>query len=311
MWLTLAFTSAFLLGLYDTSKKQALKNNAILPVLTLNTLINALLLLPLIILTAVDALSPSSPLHTPSYAWPEQGYILVKAILVLASWLFGYYGIKRLPLTIVGPINATRPVLVLIGAITIFGEQPTPLQWLGIITAILSIYLLSRSSKKEGINFTHSRAIIYILLANILGALSGLYDKYLMAPTPNGGLGLDQTAVQAYNNIYQFFLIIPFCLYYLSAVRHAKSYGHAVTPFRWHWSIPLISIFLTAADLVYFHALTQPDAMISIVSQVRRSSVIVTFVIGALFLHEKNLRSKTVDLTLLIISMLFLYFGSK
>ena len=29
---------------------------------------------------------------------------------------FGYYGMKHLPLTIVGPINATRPVLVLVGA---------------------------------------------------------------------------------------------------------------------------------------------------------------------------------------------------
>lgn len=37
MWLLLAFLSAALLGFYDAFKKQALKDNAVLPVLFLNT----------------------------------------------------------------------------------------------------------------------------------------------------------------------------------------------------------------------------------------------------------------------------------
>ena len=46
MWLTLAFTSAALLGFYDAAKKQSLTGNAVLPVLLLNTLFSALFLLP-------------------------------------------------------------------------------------------------------------------------------------------------------------------------------------------------------------------------------------------------------------------------
>ena len=38
MWLLLAFCSAALLGFYDVFKKKSLANNAVLPVLGLNTL---------------------------------------------------------------------------------------------------------------------------------------------------------------------------------------------------------------------------------------------------------------------------------
>ena len=44
MWLTLAFASAALLGFYDVAKKKALTENAVLPVLLLNTLFSTLLL---------------------------------------------------------------------------------------------------------------------------------------------------------------------------------------------------------------------------------------------------------------------------
>ncbi len=49
MWLTLAFTSAALLGLYDAAKKKALTENAVLPVLLLNTLFSTLIFLPTIL----------------------------------------------------------------------------------------------------------------------------------------------------------------------------------------------------------------------------------------------------------------------
>ena len=46
MWLSLAFLSAALLGFYDVSKKAALKDNAVLPVLLLNTLFSTLIFSP-------------------------------------------------------------------------------------------------------------------------------------------------------------------------------------------------------------------------------------------------------------------------
>ena len=51
-------------------------------------------------------------------------------------------------------------------------------------------------------------------------------------------------------------------------------------------------------------------SMISIVSMVRRGSVIVSFLFGAMVFREKNLKSKVVDLLLVLIGMVFLYLGS-
>ena len=72
---------------------------------------------------------------------------------MLSSWTFGYFGMKHLPLTIVGPINATRPVMTLVGALLIFGERLNVYQWIGVLMAIISFFMLSRSGKKEGIDF--------------------------------------------------------------------------------------------------------------------------------------------------------------
>lgn len=303
MWLTLAFLSAALLGFYDSFKKKALLQNAIIPVLFLNTIFCSLIFLPFIILSAKTNILDGSQFHVASGGWEMHRYILVKSVIVLSSWLFGYMGMKHLPLTIVGPINATRPVLVLLGAMLVYGERLNLCQWIGVLLAITSFLMLSRSGKKEGIDFRHNRWIWAIVIAALLGAASGLYDKYLMASPSDGGVGLDRMAVQSWYNIYQmgWMLIMMLVLW---CPRRKQS------PFRWDWCILNISLFLSMADFVYFYALSQPHAMISVVSMIRRGSVIVSFLFGALIFREHNLKTKAVDLLLVLLGMVFLYLGS-
>ncbi len=305
IWLLLAFLSAALLGFYDVFKKQSLKENAVIPVLLLNTFFSSIIFLPFIYLSHIGQIETSSIYYCTDWTWHEQQYIVIKAFIVLSSWLFAYFGLKHLPLTIVGPINATRPVMVLVGALTFFGEHLNMWQWAGVIVAILSFFLLSRAGKKEGLDFKHNKWIFFVVLGNIIGACSGLYDKFLMANPDNGGVGLNKMAVQSWYNIYQFFMMAAMLLLLWWPTRKKT------TPFQWHWCIPLISIFLSAADFVYFYALGIDGAMISVVSMVRRGSVVVSFLCGALFFHEKNLRRKFFDLLLVILSMLLLYIGAK
>ena len=305
MWLILAFLSATLLGFYDSFKKESLRDNAVIPVLFLNTLFASMIFLPFIILSYNTTMLDGSIFHVASGGWDEHKYIIGKSIIVLSSWIFGYFGMKHLPLTIVGPINATRPVMVLVGALLVFGERLNVYQWIGVALAVASFFMLSRSGKKEGIDFKHDKWIYFIVLAAVLGAVSGLYDKYLMAPRESGGVGLNSMMVQSWYNIYQCFMMLIMLLVIWYPKRKAS------TAFHWHWGIILISVFLSAADSVYFYALSFPDAMISIVSMVRRGSVIVSFLFGAMLLHEKNLKSKLVDLMLVLLGMVFLYIGSK
>ena len=305
MWLILAFLSAALLGFYDSFKKKALQGNAVIPVLFLNTVFSSLIFAPFIVLSYSSSVLDSSLVHVASGGWECHKYILLKSCIVLSSWLAGYFGMKHLPLTIVGPINATRPVMVLVGALLVFGEQLNVWQWTGVMLAVLSFLMLSRSGKKEGIDFKHNKWIACIVVAAILGAVSGLYDKYLMASPADGGVGLDKMMVQSWYNIYQMIMMgIMLLVLWMPARKHT-------TPFRWDWTIIGISLFLSAADFVYLYSLSLPGAMISIVSMVRRGSVIVSFLFGAIFFHEKNLKSKAVDLALVLLGMLFLYFGTK
>ncbi len=305
MWLTLAFLSATLLGFYDSFKKRALLDNAVIPVLFLNTFFSSLIFLPFIILSSGTTLLDGSIFHVGSGGWEVHRYILLKGVIVLSSWLCGYFGMKHLPLTIVGPINATRPVMVLVGALLVFGERLNGYQWIGVALAVASFFMLSRSGKKEGIDFKHNRWIFLIVIAAILGAISGLYDKYLMAAPEEGGLGLDRMLVQSWYNIYQCVLMFIMLVVLWWPVRHRT------TPFHWHWTIFFISLFLSAADFAYFYSLSLPDAMISIVSMVRRGSVVVSFLFGAAIFHEKNLKAKMIDLTLVLLGMFFLYLGSR
>lgn len=299
MWLSLAFASAALLGLYDAAKKKALTGNAVLPVLLLNTFFCSLFFLPAILSAECGfGWFDGTVLESSCGILRAHGLVVLKSAIVLTSWIFGYFGMKHLPLTIVGPINATRPVLVLLGALLIFGERLNASQWAGVLLALVSLFLLGRSSRREGVDFAHNRWILCIAAAALTGAASGLYDKYIMTR-------LDPVFVQSWYNLYQFLMMAI-----VVGILWWPRRGHT-TPFRWSWAIPFISIFLSAADFAYLYALRDPDAMISVVSMIRRGSVVVSFLCGAALFHERNLRSKAVDLAFILVGMFFLWLGSR
>ena len=309
MWLILAFVSATFLGFYDTSKKASLKDNAVLPVLLINTALSTLLFSPFLLDYLLETRwFAGSALDTDPYAgvtgaselssFRAHGLVILKAFIVLSSWILGYFGLKHLPLTLVGPINATRPVLVLVGATLIFGEQLNAYQWAGVLTTILSIFMMSRAGKKENIDFKSNKWIWCLAGAVFMGAVSGLYDKFIMKQ-------LSPMFVQSWFNFYQMIIMAAICglLWY---PRRKES-----TPFTWRWSIPLISLFICIADFAYFTSLNNPESMISVVSLVRRSSVIVSFACAALIFKERNLRAKAIDLALILLGMAFIWIGTR
>jgi transporter family protein len=337
MWLVLAFVSATFLGFYDTSKKASLRGNAVLPVLFLNTVFSTLIFSPFLLeyiggfgwfsgsfldtapFSGGTQLPDTQPLPESSCAPLTAGAIsnhlttsglsatmsviqahllvVLKAFIVLSSWICGYFGLKHLPLSIVGPINATRPVLVLVGATLIFGESLNLYQWIGVLLTIFSIFLMSRAGKKENIDFKSNKWILCLAGAVLMGAVSGLYDKFIMKQ-------LSPMFVQSWFNFYQMLIMAVICGLLWYPRRHQG------TPFVWRWSIPLISLFICIGDFAYLTSLNDPDSMISVVSLVRRSSVIVSFACAALIFKERNLRAKAIDLGLILLGMAFIWMGT-
>lgn len=290
MWLVLALISAVTLGIYDAFKKVSVKNNAVLPVLLLSCSTSALIfgIIKLASLTFPHAMVRTG-LFVPPVNAHEHLLIFIKSVLVVTSWVFSFFALKHLPLTIVSPIRATAPVWTLMGALIIFSERLSPLQWVGISITIIFFYLFSVAGKSEGIEFKNNKWILFIIIATLLGSASGLYDKHLMRH-------YDRIAVQAWFSFYQVVLLLPFTLITWYPIRKEN-------PFTWRWSIPLIGVFLVISDFVYFYALSFPDSLISIVSAIRRSGVVVAFAFGALLFKEKNIKQKAIYLAGIIIGV--------
>ena len=281
MWIWLAIGSAIMLGLYDVAKKQSLRRNGTLAVLFLATAFSTLFLVPFFSAGQLE----------------NHLRLVFKASMVTLSWIAGMEGLKRLPITIASTIKATRPVFVLLFSILIFGEKLNALQWAGSIVAIFSLYMLNLSGKKEGIEFTHNAGIAWMAVSVVSGVASALYDKHIMG-------FMEPLFVQSWCNLY-ITLLLGICLLFSRLFDKAH-----FAPIRWDWSILLIAVFITCADALYFFSLKDPGALLSVISMIRRSSVIVTFALGAALFMEKNLRSKGIALAVLLSGMALIVFGS-
>lgn len=298
MWVGVAFLSALMLGLYDVAKKRSLMGNAVVAVLWFNTLISTLIFLPVVFDSELSlGILENTALSYESETPFSHLLVAIKAVITLSSWLCGYYAMKHLPLSIVGPVNATRPVVVLIGAVLLFGERLNGWQWSGVLLTIASLYLLSLSSKKENVRFS-SRHAVAMFAAMLLGAVSGLFDKYIISQH-----SLDPMFVQSWFSIYQLAIMSLLLLLIWYPRRD-------IDKFHWSWAIPLISIFVSMADFCYYHAIDMEGSMIAIISMIRRFSVVVSFICAALIFGEKNLRSKALDIVLILVGMILLAIGS-
>ncbi len=301
IWLWTSILSAVLLGLYDVAKKKSLEKNGVFDVLLYATAISTVFFVPMLLSSLFGwNLGAGTVFDVPQGSALDHLTVASKAVLVAASWIFGILGMKHLPLTTVGIIKASRPVFVLLGCIFLFDERLNLMQWGGVSIAIIALYLLSRSSLREGINFAHNKWIWCMVGSVVFGVASALYDKYIMSH-------FNQVFVQGWGN---FYLTLIFVVVVLLAAYFARRSGQEVQKFRWDWTIFLIAIFVTVSDFMYFYSLSCEGSMLSVISMLRRSSVIITFACGAVLFKEQNLRAKALEMFLLLLGMALLLFGS-
>lgn len=300
MWVILALLSAIFLGIYEVFKKLSVNKNAVIPVLFISTLTSSLIFLPVTIGSAFyPAFFQTIQWFVPSINAGDHLLIFLKSLLVVSSWIMAFYAVKNLPITIVAPIRATGPIWTLLGAIVIFSEQLNLQQWIGVFITLFFFFMLSTAGKSEGINFSANKWVFLIMAGTFLGAVSGLYDKFLMRR-------IDRMAVQAWFSFYQVAILLPVLAF--SRWRLPKPER---VPFHWRWTIPMIGFFLVLADYLYFNSLSYADSMISIVSSLRRGGVVISFVVGAFVFKEKNIPLKALYLAGILIGILLISLGSK
>lgn len=282
MWTILAFISALCLGFYGISKKIALRNNRVIDVLTLSVCFSSLILfVPLMLSRFLPEIMSATPFYVPQMDWQGHLYTVLKSGIVLSSWIFAYVSLKHLPISVVSPMQATRPMWTLVGALLIFGERLSFWQWIGVSLAIGTIFLYSFSNRTDIIRQRatgEGKYYVCLILAILIGAGSGLYDKYLMRH-------YDHNAVQVYYTLYQAAMML---IVWGIMNRKKLSGGKATPNVRHIGMIAMISVFLVISDNVYMLALQDPDSLIAVVSTIRRGGAVIGFAYGLLFLKEKD-----------------------
>lgn len=276
-WIVASLLSAFFLGWYELSTKHAVRENAVLPVLFFANLCSATIWLA--VMNAPAGLVSAGFVVTPLTGW-QHLQLLLKSTIVAASWSCSYFAVKHLPVTLASPIRATSPVWTLFGALIVLGERPSWLESLGVVITLASFFGLSAAGAREGIHFRTNRWIWLLIGGTLLNAVSALYDKFLL-----GRQGFTAATVQAWFSIYLAMLFLPLAIGWKLRwwPRHT---------FHWRRSIVFMSLALLVADYIYFSALRDPDALISLVSSFRRGSILVAFAGGILLFHEQNWRRK-------------------
>jgi bacterial/archaeal transporter family protein len=299
MWMYLGLLAALFLGLHNLCKKHAVQGNEAFPVLLGVITSGFILILPFYLGTIFyPEYMLNIQLNIESIPFRTHVFIVIKSSIMAASWLLAYQALKHLPITIVTPIRSAGPFFTFIGAIFIYQEKPTFYQWIGFFMIILSVILYSRIGKKEGIIFTRNKWIFAIIGATILGASSGLYDKFLIQH-----LVLTPLTLQFWFSFYTILILILI----LSVTWFP--YAEKRSEFKWRWTIPLVGLFLQLADYFYFKALQDPDALIMLLSAIKRSQLIIAVVIGGLIFKEKNKRAKLVPLTGIMVGVFLILYS--
>ncbi len=286
MWALLAVFSAILLGLYDAAKKKALQQNGVLAVLLVATALSTLFVSPF--------LRPG-----PSGDFLRLG---LKAVLVTASWISGMAGLKLLPLTTVSTIKGSRPVFVVLFSIVLFGEHLNWMQWVGIATVLLALWLLGRTSRSDAPVEVRRRGFLYMGVSIVTGVASALYDKHIIA-------GMEPMFVQSWTNLF-ITVLLALCIAAKALWLRSKGASASVEKFRWDWMLVVVAVLITGADALYFFSLKQPGALLSVISVIRRASVLVTFVLGVLLFKEGNIRRKALNMLLMALGVVILLIGS-
>ena len=296
-WFFLTLLSALFLGFYDVAKKMALKGNAVRPVLFSSVLVSGVVWLPMILWSNSHSFPTSMAWLQVEPLRLEQHFLLfLKSSLVAASWGFAYVALKHLPMTIASTIRATSPLWTIVIATLFLEERPRAIQWLGVSIILSSFYAFSFVGKREGIHFHRDRWVGCMVAATLLAACSALYDKFLLQRC-----GFSPATVQAWFSIYLVVVVLPFFLHWRFSAR-----SKTIDQFEWRWVILWIGVSLLIADFLYFAAIQKPDALISLISPLRRSSVLVPFVMGIWWFGEKSFRPKAVCIGAMLIGIFLL-----
>ncbi len=279
MYIFLTLASALFLGVYEVLKKVSLKKSDIYEVLFFYCLSGFII-----------SLVFSKDLFNVSFL--DVIFILLKSGVIVVNWLLIMKALKTLDVGVVVPFSLLNTILVVFGSFFIYKEELTWIHFVSLIIISTGIILITRLKNKNETKNEQGKflAFVFLLSSCVLGSASGLLDKYLLHVRE-----INSTSVLAW------FLSFNTVIYGIIYLCKNKKINFVALKDN-YWMI-FTGAGIAIADILYYTAISLEGAQLSIISIVRKMSVIVSTVLASIFLKEKKLVSKLLILALMLIGV--------
>jgi transporter family protein len=280
MYIFVTLISAFLLGIYEVLKKVSLRKSNVYEVLFFYCLSGFVISLVFI----KDAMSINLI---------DLMFVFLKSVIIVINWLLVLKAMEKLDVGIVAPFSLLTTVLVVFASHFIFNEQLTWLHFASLLFIGSGIILLTmlekkqdNSEKKEN-NYLY---LIYLIIGNLLGVATALIDKYL--------LNIREMKSTSFLFWFMLFISVMYGIIYLFKNKRIEWKKLKTN----YWMI-FTGASIALADITYYYAISMDNAQLSIISILRKTSVVVATILASIFLKEKHLIKKLLILLIMLMGV--------
>ena len=277
MYIFLVLLSAIFLGCYEIFKKVGLKKSSVYEVLFLYCLCGFILSLMFI----KDALDVS---------FVGIGLLFIKSCIIVVNWILVMKAMEKLDVGVTTPFGLFTSILVMILSYFIYDEKITLIHLGSMFFIGLGIFLVTKIDSSENRNKGHFLSYVYLILGTSLGAISSLLDKYLIDYK-----GLD------FKSILFWFFLFNSLIY--GVIYYVKEKKIDIKKIRDNYWVLFIAISIFLADVTYYLSIGCDNAQLSLISILRKLSIVVATILASVFLKEKNLLKKIGILFLMLIGV--------
>ena len=186
------------------------------------------------------------------------------------------------------------PLFLLVISPIIVGEFPTSKGFIGIILIVVGSYLLNVNLKEKGILFPlkslmKNKATRYMLIVAFIWSISANFDKK----------GIEASSILQYILFINLFVTIGTTIFVISKGKFTLQ-----SVWRERKNLFFVGALTSLGYFVHMTALAM--TLVAYVIALKRTSGMITVVLGYLILKEQNIKERLLGSTIMFLGVLFI-----
>ncbi len=220
--------------------------------------------------------------------------LIISGTINTAAVILYHRAIAKGDISVVVPMLSFTPLFLLLVSPFIIGEFISWNGVVGIILIVIGSYLLNVNLKKDGIfsplkSLVKNKGTRYMLIVAVILSISANYDKK----------GIEASSVLQYLLFINFYITIGTTLF---AISKGKLSIGAVWQER--KNLLFVGVITSLAYFVHMTALSL--TLVAYVIAIKRTSGMISVILGYFFLKEKNIRERLLGTAIMFIGVLFI-----